>query len=147
MKPITRLTLAALLTTAVFGTALADTDFGALRHDPMAAIEAGDALGLEVIPRSELEEVRGEGLVFRYTIKPAFLSTLRMMGYSCKSKCQYWLEVADAADSVRSGIDAVPYVYKAGRYAVKTGSSAATNQWGNPNEWMSWYFANMGYFN
>jgi hypothetical protein len=25
----------------------------------MAAIEAGDALGLEVIPRSELEEVRG----------------------------------------------------------------------------------------
>jgi hypothetical protein len=28
MKPITRLTLAALLTTAVFGTALADTDFG-----------------------------------------------------------------------------------------------------------------------
>jgi hypothetical protein len=26
----------------------------------MAAIEAGDALGLEVIPRSELEEVRGE---------------------------------------------------------------------------------------
>jgi hypothetical protein len=60
MKLITRLTLAALLTTAVFGTALADTDFGALRHDPMAAIEAGDVLGLEVIPRSELEEVRGE---------------------------------------------------------------------------------------
>jgi hypothetical protein len=28
MKPITRLTLAALLTTAVFGTAVADTDFG-----------------------------------------------------------------------------------------------------------------------
>jgi hypothetical protein len=28
----------------------------------MAAIEAGDALGLEVIPRSELEEVRGENL-------------------------------------------------------------------------------------
>jgi hypothetical protein len=61
MKPITRLTLAALLTTAVFGTAVADTDFGTYRHNPMAAIEAGDAMGLEVIPRSELEEVRGEG--------------------------------------------------------------------------------------
>jgi hypothetical protein len=67
MKPITRLTLAALLTTAVFGTALADTDFGTLRHDPMAAIEAGDALGLEVIPRSELEEVRGEGFTFSWS--------------------------------------------------------------------------------
>jgi hypothetical protein len=43
MKPITRLTLAALLTTAVFGTAVADTDFGTCRHNPMAAIEAGDA--------------------------------------------------------------------------------------------------------
>jgi hypothetical protein len=71
MKPITRLTLAALLTTAVFGTALADTDFGTLRHDPMAAIEAGDALGLETIPRSELEEVRGEGFVARNLLIPA----------------------------------------------------------------------------
>jgi hypothetical protein len=33
---------------------------GTYRHNPMAAIEAGDVLGLEVIPRSELEEVRGE---------------------------------------------------------------------------------------
>jgi hypothetical protein len=60
MKQLRIAALAAMLTVGVSGTTLADTDFGALRHDPMAAIEAGDALGLQTIPRSELEEVRGE---------------------------------------------------------------------------------------
>jgi hypothetical protein len=80
MKPITRLTLAALLTTAVFGTAVADTDFGTLRHNPMAAIEAGDALGLEVIPRSELEEVRGEGGGANYLSFLVELGLLKVCG-------------------------------------------------------------------
>jgi hypothetical protein len=60
MKQLRIAALAAMLTVGVSGTTLADTDFGALRYDPMAAIEAGDQLGLEVIPRTELEEVRGE---------------------------------------------------------------------------------------
>lgn len=62
-KQLTSLALSVILTTATFGTALADTNFDTLRNKPMGAIEAGDALGLEVIPRSELEEVRGEGWV------------------------------------------------------------------------------------
>jgi hypothetical protein len=61
MKQLRIAALAAMLTVGVSGTTLADTDFGALRHDPMAAIEAGDQLGLQTIPRTELEEVRGEG--------------------------------------------------------------------------------------
>jgi hypothetical protein len=60
MKQLRIAALAAMLTVGVSGTTLADTDFGTYRHNPMAAIEAGDALGLETIPRSELEEVRGE---------------------------------------------------------------------------------------
>jgi len=59
-KQLTSLALSVILTTATFGTALADNNFDTLRNKPMGAIEAGDALGLEVIPRSELEEVRGE---------------------------------------------------------------------------------------
>jgi hypothetical protein len=67
MRQLTTLALVAALTTATLGTALSDTDFGALRYDPMAAIEAGDQLGLEVIPRTELEEVRGEGFTFSWS--------------------------------------------------------------------------------
>ena len=47
----------------------ADTDFQSFSQDDgMSALRAGDAMGLEVIPRKELEEVRGEGWV-RVTIK------------------------------------------------------------------------------
>jgi hypothetical protein len=60
MKQLRIAALAAMLTVGVSGTTLADTDFGTYRHNPMAAIEAGDQLGLQTIPRSELEEVRGE---------------------------------------------------------------------------------------
>jgi hypothetical protein len=36
---------------------------GLTQDDGITALEAGDALGFEVIPRAELEEVRGEGWV------------------------------------------------------------------------------------
>jgi hypothetical protein len=46
-------------------TAQAETDLSKLSkltpYDGKAAIEAIDSMGFEVIPRSELEEVRGEG--------------------------------------------------------------------------------------
>jgi len=72
-KQLTSLALSVILTTATFGTALADNNFDTLRNKPMGAIEAGDALGLEVIPRSELEEVRGEAipLILYYAILAA----------------------------------------------------------------------------
>jgi hypothetical protein len=38
MRQLTTLALVAALTTATLGTALSDTDFGALRYDPMATI-------------------------------------------------------------------------------------------------------------
>jgi hypothetical protein len=69
----------------------------------MAAIEAGDALGLEVIPRSELEEVRGEAipLVLYYAILAAPSIT-----YLLNSAIAYHFPariISDAWRSIRGG--------------------------------------------
>ncbi len=61
MKIIQRIVIALAIMFATMVTAQAETDLSKRTHyDGQAAINAIDAMGLEVIPRKELEEVRGE---------------------------------------------------------------------------------------
>ncbi len=62
MKIIQRIVIALAIMFATMVTAQAETDLSKRTHyDGQSAINAIDAMGLEVIPRKELEEVRGEG--------------------------------------------------------------------------------------
>lgn len=61
MKIIQRIVIALAIMFATMVTAQAETDLSKhTYHDGQAAINAIDAMGLETIPRKELEEVRGE---------------------------------------------------------------------------------------
>ena len=62
MKIIQKAVLAFVITFAIMVSAQAETDLSKLTpYDGQKAINAIDVMGLEVIPRKELEEVRGEG--------------------------------------------------------------------------------------
>jgi len=64
MKTIQSILVAFAMMFAMMVPVQADTDFQSFSQDDgMSALRAGDAMGLEVIPRKELEEVRGEGLL------------------------------------------------------------------------------------
>lgn len=68
MKIIQKVVLAFVATFAIMTTAQADPLDNLSPYDGVAALRAGDAVGLEVIPRSELEEVRGENYYALATI-------------------------------------------------------------------------------
>lgn len=90
MKIIQRIVIALAIMFATMVTAQAETDLSKRTHyDGQSAINAIDAMGLEVIPRKELEEVRGEGwkenvadalgaIIISYNIGP--ISTAKTLG-------------------------------------------------------------------
>jgi hypothetical protein len=63
MKIVKQLIAILAISYAVTVLAYADTDLSTFTQaQGMATIQAGDTMGLEVIPRAELESVRGEAL-------------------------------------------------------------------------------------